>query len=394
MFPLVYIGTVLTHLTGGSAGREGTALQMSAAIFSKFFQFYDKVRSRLFAGLEKEMRRNMLVASLASGFSGIFGVPVTGALFAVEVLSLGTVEISTTFMPAIVGSFTADWACRWFNKYVLAFEGHSHLECTVCLRGTGATNISTPVPQSWEEFQNYTELLAIIPAGCAFGLCAWAFEELLGCFKTGLSAVAKYTRGCDALAKPCIGGIVVILLWLFLCVFGTTPSLNMSPTYDGTDPKEYTFAESYLGLGVDSPGESISTCFTEVDGLNSPGVHLYTFFLKMLFVTITLGAGFKGGEVTPIFFIGAALGNRIGALLGQDTQLFAALGYVSVFAGATNTPLACTAMAVELFGGAKIFCYMLSCSIAYMFSNFRQVGGIYQAPVNDPRPVGTLISDP
>jgi H+/Cl- antiporter ClcA len=104
----------------------------------------------------------------------------------------------------------------------------------------------------------------------------------------------------------------------------------------------------------------------------------YSFLIKLIFTTVTLGAGFKGGEVTPLFFIGAALGNVCGLVMGQDTQLFSALGLVSVFGAAANTPIACTFMGIELFGGAKTLPFLLSCYIAYLVSNTKDVKGIYK----------------
>ena len=117
------------------------------------------------------------------------------------------------------------------------------------------------------------------------------------------------------------------------------------------------------------------------------GVGMAAFFWKLLFVTVTLASGFKGGEVTPLFMIGATLGNTMGTALGQDVNLFAALGLISVFAGATNTPLACTIMGIELFGGSKPLYFALSCFVAYLVSG---ITGIYEAQaVSGPKLAGT-----
>merc|ERR1712100_1019095 len=134
MCPLVWIGTVMTHLCGGSAGREGSALQMAAPIFSKYCDLLDNICMRISPRLRitPQLRRAALVAAIASGFSGIFGVPVTGAVFAVEVLRVGEITIGEMLTPAIVGSFCADWACRFFNDKVFGFEGHSQYKCLSC----------------------------------------------------------------------------------------------------------------------------------------------------------------------------------------------------------------------------------------------------------------------
>merc|ERR1719215_1723379 len=114
MCPLVFIGTVSTHLCGGSAGREGSALQMSAAVFSKYCDFLDATLGRAFPSLKLSvrMRRAALVAAIGVGFAGIFGVPVTGAIFGVEVLRVGEVTVGEMLTPAIIGSFFADLTCR------------------------------------------------------------------------------------------------------------------------------------------------------------------------------------------------------------------------------------------------------------------------------------------
>lgn len=373
MCPLVWIGTVMTHLTGGSAGREGSALQMSAAIFSKYFDGLNLVGLRLNRNLALPvgLRRACLVASIAAGFSGVFGVPVTGAVFSVEVLRVGELQVGEALIPGLVGSFVADWACRAFNMYVFNFEGHSRYDCPSC-RGD---------PQNWQPFLDFPQLMAASLAGIFFGLTAFAFEFLLSNFKQlfgRLSATLQSKSGVNkSLSMPFIGGIVVVLLWLLLCSFAASPRLNLPAEYDGTDPRSYTFAQPYLGLGVDSPGVSISTAFQRNPA--GPGVAWYSFMLKLLLTTLTLGAGFKGGEVTPLFFIGATLGNVVGVALGQDTQLFSALGFVAVFAGACNTPIACTMMGIELFGGAKAFCFLVACYMSYLVSNVDKVNGIYAA---------------
>lgn len=207
-------------------------------------------------------------------------------------------------------------------------------------------------------------------------------------FKDIFGKVSAKVSGGNATAKtlltPFIGGWVVVLMWLVLCIAGTTSSFNLSPTYDGTDASSATFAQAYLGLSVYEPGVSISSCFLakpEYGEEHTPvqSIMWYSFLLKLIFTTVTLGAGFKGGEVTPLFFIGAALGNVCGVALGQDTQLFAAMGFVAVFAAAANTPIACTFMGIELFGGAKALPFFLACYLAYLVSNTEKVNGIYAA---------------
>lgn len=151
----------------------------------------------------------------------------------------------------------------------------------------------------------------------------------------------------QAMFRPVLGGAIVIALVLLL----------------GT--------RDYLGLGVTSnhPGSvSIVSSFTP------GGVTPWSWWWKLLFTAVTLGSGFKGGEVTPLFFIGAALGNVLGHFMGAPVDLFAALGFVAVFAGATNTPLACTLMGIELFGADIAVYVAVTCFLAYVFSGH---SGIY-----------------
>jgi H+/Cl- antiporter ClcA len=395
MFPLVMIGTVSTHLCGGSAGREGSALQMAAPIFSKYCDMLDGIFKHISPDLKLtvQLRRAALVAAVAAGFAGIFGVPVTGAIFAVEVLRVGEITMGEMLTPAIIGAATADWACRFFNDKVFQFEGHSQYKCLSCMGlplGGGTDPAGTP--QNWFAYLNYTELLAVVPAGIAFGLCGYAFEWLLHHFKDIFGKLAaKASRGnatAKTLIMPFIGGWVVVLMWLVLCSAGTTSSFNLSPTYDGTDAKSSTFGQAYLGLSVYEPGVSISSCFLKEpfwpaeegeEPIPVQPIMWYSFLIKLILTTCTLGGGFKGGEVTPIFFIGAALGNVCGVALGQDTQLFAALGLVGVFAAAANVPIACTFMGIELFGGAKALPFFMACYIAYLVSNTEKINGIYAA---------------
>jgi H+/Cl- antiporter ClcA len=389
MCPLVYIGTVTTHLFGGSAGREGSALQMAAAIFSKYCDALDATIGRAFPEfcLTPQMRRAALVAAIAVGFSGIFGVPVTGAVFAVEVVRVGEISIGEMLTPAVIGAFVADWTCRLVNEKIFGFEGHSRYDCQSCQ--------SNGMPSNWFEpsVDAGLELLAVVPAAFAFGLCGHAFEFLLHLFKDFFGRVAEKGFGkgkAKDLMAPFIGGWVVVLMWLVLCLFGSTSNLNFSSTYAGNDIKTSTFGQAYLGLSVYEPGVSISSCFLRnasapiwgghgpLAGTQVQPIMWYSFLLKLIFTTVTLGASFKGGEVTPLFFIGAALGNICGFAMGQDTQLFSALGLVSVFGAAANTPIACTFMGIELFGGAKTLPFLLSCYIAYLVSNTKDVKGIYK----------------
>jgi H+/Cl- antiporter ClcA len=148
---------------------------------------------------------------------------------------------------------------------------------------------------------------------------------------------------------PAVGGVIIIALcWLL-----------------GT--------RDYLGLGVTSQTPSGVSI---VNAFHAGGADSWSWLWKLLFTAITLGMGFKGGEVTPLFFIGATLGNTLALLLGAPVDLFAGLGFIAVFAGATNTPIACTLMGVELFGSSHVLYFAVACFTAYYFSGH---SGIYKA---------------
>jgi H+/Cl- antiporter ClcA/PII-like signaling protein len=313
MAPLIFIGTVVTHLLGGSAGREGTAVQMGGSLASYV--------ARLFR-LDAPSVRILLMAGIAAGFGAVFGTPLAGAVFALEVLAIGRVEYAA-LVPCLIAALVGDWTCQALGAHHTLYTVHSLLPA----RGT-----------LWVE----PLLLAKAAlAGVAFGLAGLVFAEANHALGGWFKRVVPYGP-----ARPVIGGLAVIAL---VYLFDT---------------------RAYLGLGVWSaiPGDpTISSFF-------GPAIDPWSWALKMLFTVVTLGAGYKGGEVTPLFFIGAALGNALGGLLGVPVDLFAALGFVAVFAGAANTPLACTIMGIELFGGAYTVPIAVACFVAYLCSGHN---GIY-----------------
>ncbi|HAI13237.1 MAG TPA: voltage-gated chloride channel protein [Phycisphaerales bacterium] len=319
MAPLVLIGTVATHLFGGSAGREGTAIQMGGAIASAM------ARSTFFKWLNQVDVRTMLIAGVAAGFGGVFGTPLTGAIFALEVLAIGRMSYDA-LIPCLIASVVSDWACQWWGiDHQYYFVPSMHL----------------PDADGLIAHLDWLLLAKVIIAGVAFGLASKFFAELTH----GIGKLFKKFIAIPML-RPFIGGLLVIGMVYLL----------------GT--------RDYLGLGVTNPdgGVSIVSCFT--NGGASP----WSWWWKLLFTAVTLGAGFKGGEVTPLFFIGAALGNSCAWVLGAPVDLFAAIGFVAVFAGATNTPLACTIMGIELFGPQHVVYLAAGCFIAYLFSGH---SGIY-----------------
>ncbi len=319
MAPMVLLTTVATHLFGGSAGREGTAIQMSGSLS-------DAVVGRL-AKLTGSDRRIMLIAAISGGFGAVFGVPIAGFVFGLEVQSLGRIR-HDAIVPALTASIIGD--------RVVDLLGVEH----------------TPVPIFGAI--EMTPLLGIqlVAAGVAFGLAAITFIELTHGIKALFASVDLWPP-----LRPFIGGVVVIGL---------------------------TFAagtRDYLGLSVPLIVDAVSA--DPVTGL--VGVATFAFAWKILFTAVTLGSGFQGGEVTPLFVIGATLGATLGHLFDAPVGVFAAVGFVAVFAGATNTPIACTIMGIELFGAAIIVPLAIGCVTSYVFSSNR---GIYSSQRIDQSKLG------
>ena len=320
MAPLVLVGTLLTHLCGGSAGREGTAVQMGGSLAGLF--------GRL-AKVSAENRRILLMAGVAAGFGSVFGTPLAGAIFAMEVLVVGHMRYDA-LIPVLVASLVGDFTCSLWGvqhtSYHIAFAG----------------------PATGPALVNAALVGKVVIAAILFGLVSQGFVEFTHLINKTFARVRSY-----APLRPAIGGVMVIAL------------VHLVGTRD------------YLGIGVTSPD---SGAVTILSAFNVDGATPWSWWWKLLFSAVTLGSGFKGGEVTPLFFIGATLGHALAVLLGAPVDLFAALGFIAIFAGASNTPLACTVMGIELFGATHAVCFAVACAIAYLFSGH---SGIYTAQRTD-----------
>lgn len=302
MAPMVLLGTVLTHLFGGSAGREGTAVQMGASLA-------DVVSHRF--RLNAEVRRELLAAGIAGGFGSVFGTPIAGTLFGLEVVCVGRMEYHA-LLPALVAAVVGDLVTRGLG---IIHTVYPH---------PGVLSLGPLVLGKWIAF------------GVAVALVSAAFVEIVHLFKKYLEKLVPRLP-----LRMMLGGAVVVSLWRLI---GTS---------------------DYLGLGV----PMIVRAFTDP-------IPSYAFAAKLLFTAVTLGAGYLGGEVTPLFFVGATLGAVLGRLLGLPIELTAGVGLAAVFGAAANTPIALSIMAVELLGGAVLPHVAIVTVVAYLLTGHR---GIYPA---------------
>ena len=312
MAPLILFATVVTHWFGGSAGREGTAVQMGGSIASGFGKWFrlDAMGTRL-----------LLKTGMAAGFGAIFGTPVAGAVFAIEVLHIGRLQYRS-LVPCLVAGFVADSTCKAW--------GAEHTHYLVSYLSGGLLGIEPFI------------LGRVIVVGIAAGLVAALFAETTHTLNGVFKKLIPF-----APLRPFVGGFLIVGLTVLV----------------GT--------REYLGLGVSSPSPNdmtISGFFT------MEGSDPFAWAWKTLFTAVTLGCGFKGGEVTPLFFIGAALGNALSGVIGGPVDLLAALGFVAIFAAATNTPLASAILGIELFGAAHAPYIAVACFVAFLCSGH---SGIY-----------------
>ncbi|MBI2390597.1 MAG: chloride channel protein [Deltaproteobacteria bacterium] len=301
MAPMVLVGTVLTHLFGGSAGREGTAVQMGGSLA-------DAIAHRF--RVTRQTRRQLLAAGIAGGFGSVFGTPIAGVIFGLEVVVVGRLEYDA-LVPALVASVVGDQVTRRLGVVHTAYPQVS------------AVGLDLPV------------LGKIVLVGVAMALVTIAFVELTHALKSLLER-----RVARLPVRMFLGGAVIVVLWKLV---GTS---------------------EYLGLGVP----------TIVRAFSDPELVPWAFALKLLFTAITLSAGFLGGEVTPLFFVGATLGSVAARLLGLPIELGAGVGLAAVFGAAANTPLALSVMAVELLGANVLPHVAIVCVIAFLLSGHR---GIY-----------------
>lgn len=298
--PLVLVTTWITHLFGGSAGREGVAVQIGAVVSYRVEQKFHLC----------DDEKKMLITGMAAGFGGLFQTPLAAAFFAVEVITAGRMEYESL-------------GCALLSAYTASQTSHV----------LGLEKFAVPVKGSLK-LTDMRVLLTVLVLGIAFGLTGRLFAVLL---KWAKEKMAK------TFTNPYIRiGLVSIPLVLLLVL------LHMG---------------RYSGLGTNL-----------IDAAFHGGVvNSYDWIVKLLLTVLTLCIGFQGGEVTPLFSMGASLGIVFGSLLGLPGVVCAALGYAAVFGGATNTLIAPMLIGLEVFGAQNALAFVIVCSVAYIVNGNRSI---------------------
>lgn len=300
--PLIFVGTTITHLFGGSAGREGAALQLGGSIGYQI--------GRVFKLDEKDLRI-IVLCGMSAVFSANFGTPITATLFALEVISVGVIYYSA-LLPCTIASVMACQVALYMGVAPDAF----HIDF---------------IPQMSVSVVTRTIILALLCALVSVIFCS-ALHRTERFFKKVLPN--EYHR-------IFVGGLCIVALTFLV---GST---------------------EYNGSG-----------FTIIERAMEGQVRPEAFILKIIFTAITMGVGFKGGEIVPTFFVGATFGCFVGTLMGLNPGFAAAVGLIAMFCGVVNCPIASIMLGLELFGSDCIVLFLVVCSVSYMLSGYR---GLYSS---------------
>lgn len=301
MAPLIFVSTTITHLFGGSAGREGAALQLGGSIAN----FLGK-RMRL----GDDDRKMVIMCGMSAGFSALFGTPMAATVFSMEVVRVGFMHYGG-FVPCVVAAFMGNFVADWFRLPPEVFPVVAVPELT---------------PVSFVQIL----LFAVVTALVSILFCVTLHEAE--------HLYEKHLK--NPYLRIAAGGTVIVALTFVL----------------GTD--------LYLGSGMGIIEEILH---------HGHSVEWYTFLLKLLFTALTIGAGFKGGEIVPSFTVGAAFGCCMAGIVGLPMELVSACGMVGVFCGATNSPVTALLISFELFGFAGMPYFLITVAVTYMLSGYHSL---------------------
>lgn len=296
MAPLIFISTVLTHLFGGSSGREGAALQIGGSIGCTLGGIFH---------LDEKDIHIITMCGMSGVFAALFGTPVTATIFSMEVISVGVLYY-VAFIPCLLSAILAFDIAKFFGMKPVVY----HL---------------SSIPAA--DLQNLLRVLVLS------GLCA--IMSMIFCFTLHKTSNWYKRLLSNVYTRVFVGGFLVVALTFLL------------QTND------------YNGAGMNIVSDAIA-------GHAKPEA----FLLKIIFTALTLGAGFKGGEIVPSFFIGATFGNIAGGLLGLPPGFGAAIGLISMFCGVVNCPIASLLLSLELFGAQGLLLFCLTCAISYVLSGY------------------------
>ena len=302
MAPLIFISTCLTHLLGGSAGREGAALQLGGSI---------GYNTGKILRLNKGDMHIVTMAGMSAVFAALFGTPVAAAFFSFEVTRVGLMHYSA-FVPSVMAALVASQIAKLFGLHAVKFDG-------VVFGNVSFESVILVIAVSL--------LCAIV--GIVFCACIHKTEKL---FEKLFPS--RYVRAF-------VGGLLIVVL---TSVLGT---------------------RDYNGAGMNVITDAIGG-----------KANYEAFILKIIFTSVTIAAGFKGGEIVPAFFVGSTFGCIAGGVLGLDPSFAAAIGFIAVFCSVTNCPTASLMLAIEVFGGGDILIFALVCGVSYMMSGY---SGLYKS---------------
>jgi len=307
VIPVKLLATVISIFAGASVGKEGPGAQIGAGVASALSELFK---------FNKQDRKKLVICGISAGFATVFGTPVAGAIFGVEVLIIGVI-LYDVLLPSFIAGFAAFTTAQFLGIHYTYYNLHFY------------QSISLDI---W--------LIAkVVLAALFFGIVS---DIVI----TSVSLTSKLIKKIplNSYIKAFLGGTIIVILTLI-------------------------FGQQYIGLGLDTIHNIITP-----NPMHIVDMHWYTFLLKTLFTSLSLGSGGSGGVITPIFYIGATSGHAFGTLFSPEhLVLFSALGFVSVLSATTNTPIASTIMAVELFGLDIAHYAALAAVISFLLSGHRSI---------------------